>query len=678
MYTKNSFLPLILVFTSMMPSLLLANTLTPQLLSPEGRDYRKPSERIVLQFPFDILGNVTTQLALEVDNIDVSSLVLIEGSQVIYAPSSPLSPGLHQLRLVEYAANGDIVELGDWRFEVRQSAAFQEQHTHVTASQNNSLIVADDYSPEDPDINRYHANGAVDINYSARNQNSAVHFQGNLIYQEDEEDSIRRRQLDLGPYLLRVDVNEYTQLNAGHHAVNYSSLIYRDFNRRGVSGNFSLPGINSKLQVFGSRTGDLHGFSEGLGVSDSEDRASGAVFNFQPISSNPGALTISAGYMTGAQKSDDASLGYFVEESSGDAQSIAFDSILVDQRVRLYLEAAQSDFDFDGDADGLSKIQDNAYQFVTQYTSKPGSNEANPWLWGVSFEKMIVEPSFYTLSNRNLISDSDFTRVSTSLSKGPWFSQLSFTTEQDNLDDRFDSTNRTDMMGADVTYSGIGSSKNPLLDSRTYRLVYQHTKQTQDGVELDELFQPLPENDIQTQFLELSSEYSYQWGSWYFLINHNSFEDNANVQEDSKSEGVEWGGDFVIKNQHRLATSISFYDTNENDSPLGNELVTYRLGIISHFKSMAMTSSVTIDFEQIDDSLTDLEPIESDKLTLGATLAKQLYQPKGISPGMDLQLRASYSDLDSQSTFDEDSNFYEIFMDLNFFWDSQSQDRISN
>lgn len=678
MYSKDNLLLLILVFTSMIPSILRANTLTPELLPAEGRDYHKPSERLILQFPFDILSTVTSQLALEIDNIDVSSLVSIEGNQVIYTPSSPFAGGLHQLRLVEYAENGDIVELGYWRFEVRQSIAFQEQQMHISASHNNSFIVADDYTPENASIDSYHANGALDINYSARNQNNAVHFQGDLIYHEDEEDSIRGRQLDLGHYLLRVDANDYTELNIGHHALNYSSLIYRDFNRRGISANFALPGINSALQVFSARTGDLHGFTEGLGVSDSDNRANGAVLYLQPISSNPDSLTISASYTTAAQKSSDDSLDPFIEESSGDAQSIAFDSLLVDQRVRLYLEAAQSNFDFDGDADGLDEVKDNAYQFVTQYTSKPSTNGPNPWLWGVSFEKMIVEPNFYALPNYNLVSDSDFTQISTNFSRGPWYSQLSFKTEQDNLDDRFDSTNKTNMMAMDVSFSGIGSSKNAQLDSRTHRVFYQYTQQKQDGVELDELFQPLPANDNQTQFVEFFSEFNYQWGNWYFLFNHNQFKDHSNIQANSQTKGAEWGGDFLKKNQYILSTSISFYDTTENDSSLGSELANYRLGIISNIESMAMTSSITIDYEQIDDSLTDSEAINSDRLSSSATLTKPLFQPKGISPGIDIQFRVSYSDLDGQSAFDEDSHFYEIFVDLNLFWDSKTQGQVSH
>jgi len=673
MYTKKYALPLML--TLMVPFSLLANTLAPQLVLPEGKDYRAPSERIVIEFPFDILSNVTNQLALEIDAIDVSSLVEIDGKQVIYVPPSPFTPGMHQLRLVEYAANGDIVELGDWRFEVRQSAAFQEQQVHLAASLNNSYLLADDYSPEDPDIDKYHSNGAVDVAFNARNNNNAVHFQGNLIYEENEENSAHRKQLDLGHYLLSVDVGKYAHFNVGHHAIQYSSLIYRDFNRRGVSGRFSLPGTNSAVQLFSARTGDLYGFTQGLGVEDADDRVSGGVINYQPFSNNPNALTVSTSYMTGARKSGNANLGFFVEESFGDAQSIALDSQLADQRVRLYLEAAQSNFDFDGDEAGVDTSQGNAYQFISQYTSQPIGVGAMPWQWGVSIEKSIVEPNFYSLSNRNLISDNDFTMVSTTLSKGSWFSEFFIRAEQDNLDDRFDSTNKTDMLGLDVTYSRVSANKKTLLGSPTYRLIYQQTQQTQDGVELDAFMAPISPNDNQTQLIELLGEFSYQWGSWYFLVSHNSFEDDSNIQADSQTKGAEWGGDFTVSDQHTLTTSINYYDTEESDSQLGNQLITYHMGIVSNFESMALKSRLTIDYEQIDDTLTQFELIKENKLAISATLSKQLSRPSGPVPGMDLQLRASYFDLDSHTTFEEDTHFYEIFVDLNLYWDSHQPQR---
>jgi len=675
MYTKRYALPLMLALASMVTSSLLANTLAPLLMLPEGKDYRDPSGRIVIEFPIDILSNVTNQLALEIDAIDVSSLVVIDGKRVIYAPPSPFTPGIHQLRLVEYAVNGDIVELGNWRFEVRQSAAFQSQHAHLAASLNNSYLIADDYSYDDPNIDNYHSNGAVDVAFNARNNNNAVHFQGNLIYEEGEENSAHSKQLDLGHYLLSVDVGQYAHFNVGHHAIQYSSLIYRDFNRRGVSGRFSLPGTNSAVQLFSARTGDLYGFSDGLGVEDADDRVSGGVINYQPFSNNPNALTVSTSYMTGARKSDDANLGVFVEESSGDAHSIALDSQLADQRVRLYLEAAQSNFDFDGDDAGVDTLQSDAYQFISQYTSQPIGAGAMSWQWGVSIEKSIVEPNFYSLSNRHLMSDRDFTMVSTTLSKGPWFSELFIKAEQDNLDGRFDSTNTTDMLGLDVTYSGVSANKRARLGIPTYQLIYQQTQQTQDGVELDAFMAPLSPNDNQTKLIELLGEFSYQWGRWYLQVSHNRFEDDSNIQADSQTTGAEWGGDFTVSDQHTLTTFINYYDTEESDSQLGNQLLTYHMGIVSNFESMALKSRLSIDYEQIDDMLTQFELIKENKLAISAILGKQLSRPSGPAPGVDLQLRASYFDRDSHTTFEEDAHFYEIFVDLNLYWDSDHPQR---
>lgn len=678
-YKKGCYLSLILIFSSMLPASLLAKTLTLHLLPPTDKNFRNPSEQLVIQFPFSILDNVTTQLALEIDNIDVSSLVTINDDLVIYVPASPLTPGFHQLRMVEYASSGDIVELGNWQFEIRQSASFQQQQVSFAATLNNSYLLADNHSEANSDIDKFHANGAAEVTYSARDEQHAIDFQGNVIYQKDEVNSTRGKQLDLGHYLLQVDMNENTQLNVGHHALQYSSLIYQDYNRRGISGSFSLPDINSKVQLLGARTGDLHGFSEGLGVGDSADRIHGAVFNFQPVSHNPEALTLSTSYMTGSQKSADAILGVFVEESSGNAQSLALDSYLLDQRLHLYLEAAQSDFDFDGNQNLLDSIEDSAYQFVTQYTSRPSSTGGTPWQWSITLEKSIVEPNFYTLSNQHLVSDNDLTRVSTNLSFGPWHSQFYITSARDNLDDRFASTNQTEQSGFDLTYSGVSSSKSTQLENYNHQLTFQRTQTDQDGVELDEFLLPLPANENNTHFIELFSEFTYPWGSWYYLLNHQSFEDHSIYQQDSKIKGAEWGGDLTIREQHTFTTSVRVYDTKDQQSQLTNKLQAFQFGIISNFESTAMTSSLTVDYEYLNDELFEYGSLESEKISANASLAKQYYQPSGSSPGMDLQFRVSYFDQNSSLLLDEDGHFYEIFADLNIYWEShQPLRQVSN
>lgn len=664
MTTTWNHLTSIAVLVLMIPASVLAQTSAPRLLPPPDRDFRSPSDPIVVEFPYDVISNVKSQLALEVDAIDVSSLVSIDGQLVIYRSLSPFEPGMHQLRLVEYADNGDIVEIGNWTFEIRKSSAFQQQLVEFAATVNNSYIVADDYSGDEPEIDKHHANGAAQIRYSAKDNHRAVHFEGDLIYESDELNSATDNTLDLGHYLLSVDVDQNTRFNVGHHALQHSSLIYNDFNRRGLSGHFALPRLNSEVQVLGSHSGDVQGFAEGLGVADADNRISGLVVNIKPISSNPDTLTLSASYMNGAQanRKDD------LEALSGSAQSFAIDSYLVDKRLRFYLETAASTLQFDDNDVVADDLQDNAYQLLGQYSGEPLGSDPNPWLWRVSIEKAYVEPNFFSLSNQNLVSDNDSTLLSATLSKGRWQTHLSYQVAKDNLDERFEATHTTELAGLDVSFAGSSPDTTTALESYNLRTSIQQTWHTQQGFELDTSSTLLPIDDNQTQFIELSADLNYPWGSWYVLLNQNRLNDDSNQQADSMTKGTEWGIDVGISERHNLFTSISRYDTRENDSPYVNETVITSLGMDSSFDQLLVTSSITLDYEQVLEIESSTESYDSDQLSVNASVSRQFSQPKGARPGIDLQLRTTYFDFDSHSPLQDDSDFYEIFAELNIYW----------
>lgn len=672
MLSKPNIYRIILTLSWLAPVLVYANSPAPELLAPKGENYRKPSEPIVLKFPFDILNNITTQLALEVDNIDVSSRVKINEDRVIFDSPTPLTPGMHHMRLVEYATNGDIVELGNWSFEVRQSNAFQSQQLQVSAALNNSFLVADHYSPKNQDPDRHLSNGAAEIAYQARNLSSGLNFRGSLIYDQIEDNTPSGKKLDLGDFILQMDLNERTHLNIGHHQIDYGSLIYRDFNRRGISGSMAVPELNASVQLFSARTGDLYGSSGGLGVDDPDNRSDGIVLKFQPFLNNPQILTISTSYLTGSQSSMDDSQGYLFEQASGSARSIAFDSLLVDQRLRVYLEAAQSRFDFDGDQPLTTGLKDNAYQFVTQYSGLPLGEGAEPWQWNIALEKLIVEPNFKVLTNQQLSADVDYSSLSANLSKGSWSTQLFYKMESDNLDHRFDSTNHIDTAGLDVGYAAYRQEQNSLLDSWNYRWVYQFTRHDQDGVELDSFSTPLPKNDNLSEFIQLSAEFGYHWGSLYLSLSQDTLTDDSGLQQDSLTKGSEIGGNFNLNDQHSLTASLSYYDTTADDNDLNNESLGYHFALESNFAAQAITSTISIDYDHADDNQSNELLVEQNQLALNAVIARKIRQPQGISPGIDVQFRTSYFDLKNKQSADQDSSFYEVFIDLNIYWDGQS------
>ena len=673
----NRSICLVLLIVCLLPKG-LANDLTVLLLPPENGSFRKANQAIYLEFPNMLVENLNTQLALEIDAIDVSSMVTIEGQRIIFTPPSPMVLGMHQMRLVEYAANGDIIELGSWSFEIRQSAAFREQQLAIGASINNSYLVAKDYSYGEPDIDEYTADGSATLAYQAINANSAINFAGELLYTDQVDNSIGSERVDLGQYLLGVDIGKQAHFDIGHHSINHNSLIYNDFSRRGISGRFTLPNINSAVQVFSSRTNDLQGFNHVLGVEDSDNRISGIALDYQPFNDTPELLTISTSYVSGKRSDREATMGMLVEESSGDASSIAFDSQLLNRALRIRLEAAQSQFDFDGDNNGFDADRDNAYRFITQYTAQPTGATEEPLWWDISLEKIIVEPNFYTLSNAYLASDRDFTQLTANLSKGPWWSQLFINREEDNLDKRFSSTNNTLAASLVLGYSQTSPRDDSLLGTPSYRLSYSQARQNQDGVELDTMSMPLPANDNKTHYMELFSEFVYPRGSWYFLVSENKFTDNSSLQSDSKVGSIELSSRFKLLEAHSTTASITSRNIEENDTKLSAEELIYRLGLESTLERAGITSFFTVEYQEFMDDINAPPALDNSRLQFGFALAKELSKPKDLFPGVDLHLRGAYSDTDDRSTMNDDSDFYEVFLDLNVYWDVQRPQFVVN
>ena len=96
----------------------------PELL-PAAGSMRAPSEPIRIAVPA-LSTDKLEPLALELNGLDVTLLVAREPGRLVFTPPQPLAWGRHQLRLVERATNGEILERGRWIVEIRKSSAFRE------------------------------------------------------------------------------------------------------------------------------------------------------------------------------------------------------------------------------------------------------------------------------------------------------------------------------------------------------------------------------------------------------------------------------------------------------------------------------------------------------------------------------------------------------------------------
>lgn len=253
----------------------LAQDWQPQLLPPE-RAVRGPADSIQIELP-PLAPTVVSNLALELDEVDVTALMSTEdGRLVVFVPPQPLSYGSHQLRLIEYASDGSIIERGLWTLDIRRTRAFREATLHSAVTVNAVRRIADD-NLVDPEPPRDNLNGAAQFEGALSDEQWRATASLDLIGNSEESQMPRQQgELDLGRFLLTGEAG-VVSVAAGHHAVPTESLVMQGFDRRGVSVNLRSSQGRAMLTAFSMRTEEVIGFEEGLGVGDEDNRTDGVV-----------------------------------------------------------------------------------------------------------------------------------------------------------------------------------------------------------------------------------------------------------------------------------------------------------------------------------------------------------------------------------------------------------------
>ena len=103
---------------------------------PDG-EARGPQDPFVIELPA-AYDRSEGELALELDNVDVTARVRpVDETYTLFrfTPYTPLARGEHVLRMVEYAAGGEIIERGRWRVTVQVSESGYRYGVNGDASQ---------------------------------------------------------------------------------------------------------------------------------------------------------------------------------------------------------------------------------------------------------------------------------------------------------------------------------------------------------------------------------------------------------------------------------------------------------------------------------------------------------------------------------------------------------------
>jgi hypothetical protein len=540
-------------------------------LQPPGNgEFYVPSETLRLEIAADVPVKTLERLALELDNIDVTSLITREQNFAIVQPPQPMKPGYHQIRLVEYTPDGSILEWGNWRIEVRRSRYFQESIGKADTTVNASHRVEAERLSNLPDPQQQDAN----FNLDGRLAGDDWQISGNstFLYNSLSDSTINGRSFDVGDFFATGTKGAGT-LDVGQQILPLDNMVVKDFQRRGVSAAMNNESRSMGVRIFAMRTDQVTGFDHGLGVGSPEDRVTGILGSMSPISGDSNNLSLSATYLTGEGSEAGQSAAGGISDGAGDALSIVADGNTFNNRVRLRGEYAESHFDFDGPDTGFGKERDNAIALLAVYTgqSNPGASKGVLG-WNAGIDLRRVGTYFHSLANPNLPTDKKLMSAFGNVSWSQIQLNGSFAQETDNVDN-FDNLPRyrTNQISTILVYTPQFIKQYTLIDwfgrpSITAAVNRMSLVKVKDPVGVTDY----PAFNQDMRIFQVQANFSREDINWGVMQSLTLFDDKENLQPDQRTDETRLNASIRMGDNASLSPSLQWSRVEDESSNIVN------------------------------------------------------------------------------------------------------------
>jgi hypothetical protein len=294
------------------------------------------------------------RLAVLVGEVDVSGMLRVDGTRVIYA-ARPVRLPSGESDVVVYLVKPDETweELARLPLRVLTQGGLQKAELVPRLTLHNKGQVAEGHRPEAmrpprPEFQDFAANfGFQSVHIAPRWQ---LRSQSNYMAVSNREEALRfgeRRdgapRIDLSDYLLTFERGA-ARVTAGHVSFGNQRHLLAGFQTRGIVTGIRL-GPVARLELAGLNSSSVVGWSNLLGVSRSNHRVLAANLALELVPARPGLLQIEASAVGGASLPNAGFTQGIVndaEESRGGAVRLA--AALPSQRVRLEAGFARSRF----------------------------------------------------------------------------------------------------------------------------------------------------------------------------------------------------------------------------------------------------------------------------------------------------------------------------------------------
>ncbi|WP_419902642.1 hypothetical protein [Kiloniella sp.] len=325
--------------------------------------------QLFIDLPDDLDIVTLTTLGIELDGIDVTSLLSLEGTDFIYKPPHALSEGEHVVKLIVLNPDGSSLEKQQWSFAIATSSSpglenLTEDTTEIEMAERllrSAYFRADTLTEFSRRIakqnigdgtNEAVLSGSGDVNAGFASGKWTIDGHSNYLVQSDVDHAQTNHPVDIGEYDISANYSGETVeggFTLGHHDTGLESLLVSNFYRRGVSARIGTSDSRIAAQGFAFGTQSVSGASDFTGLNNTEDRLKGLSLTAKPFSTDIDALQLTGMYYDGMGEGSGIGVSDLDSVATGSGWGFIMDKGFGQQRTRLKAQYAHALFDQDGD-----------------------------------------------------------------------------------------------------------------------------------------------------------------------------------------------------------------------------------------------------------------------------------------------------------------------------------------
>ncbi len=650
------------------------------LATPPGGAFL-PTAPLRIDLPKNVDLAELTMLGVELDGVDITSMLSLDGNDFTYTPVEPLAPGRHQIRLVAMNPDGTMTPKQSWDFVIggnQVSETGTAPATPASMTEQQQIAAAESWlrgGSFQADTLTEFSHRSFDKNVSSGNERAIVSGAGNLhadmhegnwevrtrtnyLAQSENNLALTDNALDIGEYEMTAnyaDNDVQGGVTLGHHNIGVESYLLSNFYRRGASARLGAADGRARGAVFAFKPESVTGIEDFTGLGESDNRLEGATVSLKPFSADAGSMEITTLYYDGEGNDAGTGLSGTNGVAKGSGWGMVVSQGLMDGRLALRGEYAQSDYDIDGGA--LSAPEDTSGAYSIAMEARPFSNlsfddKPADLVTGVRYERL--DTFFNSLANPGMAADRNAITAYSNMYWDKLSAGLQLVSESNNVDDLATAPrDRMQQLQMNASYSFDPQEGDMAWLGTPYLMMSGFVS------DMNRIHTPLsytgPDTDNVSRSLMLGGGSSYS--DWYWSLTHTlaQFEDKANVASDTMSNITGLFGGYTVSENLEVHGGVqggSFHD--RANSPDTSFDTTLNFGASGNIIPNVLRASADYNL-----NLSSGSTGSPDRQMATSEVEWTLIKPETNKPGVALALRGSIEDNHGGVTQDETA--YQVF-----------------